>query len=170
MNNEKKEPRSFVLKLTDSEAKELYEKAGVYGLTPSGLLEGFIADLINGQYSNGSDERGLANTWIERAYNSPYKVFTQWLLESGNMNYFYDCYKAKVEAEADLEDLKEESDSAPQELEDLQSEIRYQEDNLEDLYNDFSRNEDYMKAGKELDFESALEWYKGKERFIERTL
>lgn len=59
-------PRTFCLNLSDADVERLYEKAELGGVTPEQLLESFIADLVDGTYSNGSDERMYANQWFER--------------------------------------------------------------------------------------------------------
>lgn len=63
-------PRKYTLNLSDADIQRLAEKAGQYNMTTSELLENFIADLVDGTYSNGSDERMIANEWAERCYFS----------------------------------------------------------------------------------------------------
>lgn len=45
------------MNLSDADVRRLAEKSGEGGLTISELLENFIGDLVDGTYSNGSDER-----------------------------------------------------------------------------------------------------------------
>lgn len=59
-------PRALELKLSDADYQKIAEKAAVAEMTVSELLESFIGDLVNGTYSNGSDERDRANSWYER--------------------------------------------------------------------------------------------------------
>ena len=61
-------PRALTLNLSDADVNRLYTKAGGSGLTPAELLQNFIGDLLDGTYSNGSDERAYANDWFERCY------------------------------------------------------------------------------------------------------
>ncbi len=58
--------RVIRLKLSDADVRRISEQAASVGLTVPQLLENFIGDLVGGTYSNGSDERLLANQWLER--------------------------------------------------------------------------------------------------------
>lgn len=58
--------RQLVLELSDADVNRLFEKAVGVGMFPEELLENFIGDLVGGTYSNGSDERDLADQWFER--------------------------------------------------------------------------------------------------------
>lgn len=55
-------PRSIILNLSNADVKRISEKAEIAGLTVAELLQSFIGDLVNGTYSNGSDERQRA--WV----------------------------------------------------------------------------------------------------------
>ena len=57
-------PRTITVNLSDADVKRLAEKSGEGGLTISELLENFIGDLVDGTYSNGSDERMYAELYI----------------------------------------------------------------------------------------------------------
>lgn len=57
-------PRTITVNLSDADVKRLAEKSGEGGLTISELLENFIGDLVDGTYSNGSDERMYGNSGI----------------------------------------------------------------------------------------------------------
>lgn len=89
MNNKQNEvktiyARDFKLNLSTADVDRLFEKAEGVGLTPSQLLENFIGDLVNGTYTNGSDERMCANQWFDRcgfSYSEQPKSFLGWLLE-----------------------------------------------------------------------------------------
>jgi hypothetical protein len=60
--------RTITLKLSDADCERIAKKAGEHGLTVGMLLENFIGDLIDGTYSNGSDERDRAEQWFERCW------------------------------------------------------------------------------------------------------
>lgn len=70
-------PRKYMLMLSDADVERLAEKAGQYNLTASELLENFIGDLVDGTYTNGSDERDYADQWLKRCW-------------------FYDVYKKSL--------------------------------------------------------------------------
>ena len=61
-------PRTITVNLSNADVKRLAEKSGEGGLTISELLENFIGDLVDGTYSNGSDERMYAEE-LEEDYS-----------------------------------------------------------------------------------------------------
>lgn len=58
--------RTIKIKLSDADCERLAKKCGECGLTIGELFENFAGDLVDGTYSNGSDERMCANNWFER--------------------------------------------------------------------------------------------------------
>ncbi|WP_097002732.1 hypothetical protein [Lacrimispora amygdalina] len=58
--------RNIILKLSDADVQRIWEKAGSVGLSVSELFKNFVGDLVDGTYSNGSDERDLVNQWFDR--------------------------------------------------------------------------------------------------------
>lgn len=58
--------RTVKLKLSDADCDRLLKKAGEHGLTVAELLQNFIGDLVDGTYTNGSDERMYAQDWFGR--------------------------------------------------------------------------------------------------------
>lgn len=77
--------RNFSIRLSDVDVEYLFIKAGSVGLTVPELLENFIGDLVDGTFTNGSDERDLASQWFERCicnWNFGEYHFLQWLFES----------------------------------------------------------------------------------------
>lgn len=79
-------PRLLSIKLSDADVKRIFEKAGSCGLTVGELLENFIGDLVDGTFSNGSDERMYAQEWFERCgfERQAEYTFLRYLLESTN--------------------------------------------------------------------------------------
>ena len=76
-------PRNITINLSDADVERLFGKTYVNGITPSELIEGFLGDLIDGTYSNGSDERMLADEYFERCcygMGADY-TFLRWALE-----------------------------------------------------------------------------------------
>ena len=76
--------RTVKLNLSDADCYRIAEYAGKVNLTVGELLENFIGDLVDGTYSNGSDERDLADQWYKRCYFGmfPEKTFLRYLLEN----------------------------------------------------------------------------------------
>ncbi|MBA4698517.1 MAG: hypothetical protein H2212_03705 [Ruminococcus sp.] len=79
------EPRKLTLDLSDADVERIKEKAGAVGFTVGKLLENFIGDLVGGTYSNGSDERDLAQDWFDRCWFGmfPEKTFQSFLIGEG---------------------------------------------------------------------------------------
>ena len=58
--------RKITVKLSDADYDRLARKCGEHGLTIGELIENFVGDLVDGTYSNGSDETIYANQWFDR--------------------------------------------------------------------------------------------------------
>lgn len=56
--------RPLFLKLSDADCDRILQLTASYGLTVSEVLENFVADLVGGTCTNGSDERSLAQDWV----------------------------------------------------------------------------------------------------------
>lgn len=93
--------RQIVLKLSDADVDRLFEKAVDAGMFPEELLENFIGDLVGGTYSNGSDERDLAEKWFDRCGFSMMKEydFCAYLRENG-------LWEEAVETLSEIDDCK----------------------------------------------------------------
>lgn len=87
-------PRTITIDLSDADCERISEKAARYGLTIGDLLKNFIGDLVDGTYSNGSDERMYAEQYCERCWYS-------WMNE--NLLSYLNVY-ADVEGYLDLID------------------------------------------------------------------
>lgn len=115
--------------------KRLAEKSGEDGLTISELLENFIGDLVNGTYSNESDERMYAEQWYQRCWFAMFSddTFLKFLLLWGDLDDFIDLMnemesskKEMAEVTTDAEDCStEERDELQEYVNDLQKEIDY---------------------------------------------
>lgn len=62
--------RVITVRLSDADCERLVDLCGRYNMSIGELLENFIGDLVDGTYSNGSDERHLAEQWFERCWFS----------------------------------------------------------------------------------------------------
>lgn len=76
--------RYIPISLSDADCERLAIKAGEVGLTVDELLRNFIGDLVDGTYSNGSDERMYANQWFERTciFHSSHNTLLIYLLNT----------------------------------------------------------------------------------------
>lgn len=87
--------RSLTLKLSDADVERLFIKAGGAGLTVSELLENFIGDLVDGTYSNGSDERDIVEQWFDRCkcnWSGVKITFLQRLISTNAVDEVVDCW------------------------------------------------------------------------------
>lgn len=92
--------RIYKVRLSDADVERLAKRALSYNLSPAELLENFIGDLVDGTYTNGSDERMYADQWAERcwfALDEPEK----------NMIHFFFGDNMFGREFSDLEEIKE---------------------------------------------------------------
>lgn len=153
------EERIISLNLSDADVIRISKRAGYAGLTVSELLENFIGDLVCGTYSNGSDERYLANRWFERCGFS-------WVNGDTFLSYLINCddvedtvidwneiiYYKKF-------DVLDDDDKAT--LEEL-------EDNMNEKFTDFQEN---LPLGKDEvlladEMERVLKWWAEYEQML----
>lgn len=154
--------RTVKLKLSDADTVRITERAASVGLTVSELLESFIGDLIDGTYSNGSDERMLANQWFERCgFSFMYeRTFLTFLIEWGNLKPVLDTLEYIEDCRSDLEDATDE------EKPDIEAEIARETEELKDYYKEYV---DEVKDAQS--YEDALELvraYKDRLETLER--
>lgn len=130
--------RDIKLKLSDADVERLFIKAGECGLTASQLLENFIGDLVDGTYSNGSDERDYASQWFDRCWFSMGFgdfTFLQWLITNNCVDEAVDVWEIIQDfAEQDVLDDDETNDlaCARSELADIFNEYRQTEQAIKD--------------------------------------
>lgn len=123
-------PRTISLNLSDADMERLAVKAALVGRTPSKLLQSFIGDLVNGTYSNGSDERMMANDWFDRCgfdYCGE-KTFLRFLLRWDMLSDVVECWNTIQIATQELNDATddEERSELTDELERLNTVISEQ--------------------------------------------
>ena len=102
--------RNLVLNLSDADVKKLCNKAWSADLSVNGLIEAFIADLVDGACTNGSDERMLANQWYERCWFGmfPRKTLIRYLIEHEEMDGFLDELEVKELADDSIKTIEKE--------------------------------------------------------------
>ena len=100
--------RLIKVKLTDDDVNEIALVAARNGVTVSDLISGFICDLVDGSRTNGSDERRLANEYLDRCgYSWGAGTFLTSLIDSG----FLDTI---LEAIDDVQAFKDSDDPESQ--------------------------------------------------------
>lgn len=60
--------RTIKIRLSDADCDRIAKRAAIDGISVGQLIENFIGDLVNGTYSNGSDERLFAKRWHDRCW------------------------------------------------------------------------------------------------------
>ena len=132
--------RTVTLNLSDADCDRLARKCGESGLTIGKLLENFVGDLVDGTYSNGSDERDYADRWFERCWfgMSPEPTLLNHLLCFGYDPEDYldtlDSIKTAQEEKKYLEEHPEEADEEAQYIDD---DIAMWEEELKDMREDW---------------------------------
>lgn len=102
--------RPFILNLSDADVIRLFEKAASVGLTGERLIESFIGDLVDGTYSNGSDERMHAQEWFDRCgfrYLNDY-TFLRFLIDRGAVDEVIKLYNFVVQTKESIAQMEEE--------------------------------------------------------------
>ena len=124
-------PRTITVNLSDADVRRLAEKSGEGGLTISELLENFIGDLVDGTYSNGSDERMYAEQCWFAMFSDD--TFLKFLLLWGDLDAYIDLMD-------ELESNKKEMAEMTADAEEYSSEER---DELQEYINDLQKEKDY---------------------------
>lgn len=160
-------PRKIVLNLSDADCKRVAEKCGRHGISISQLFENFIGDLVDGTYSNGSDERSLANEWFNRCWFGmfPEESLLKWLFdESIDVYGFLNLITDIKCGYADLNDyIKDPSVYDEKEIKFLKTDIEDWEKQIADY------KSQYMEVNPKADWKAEIErvnkWGKEKEVF-----
>ena len=137
--------RKLDLELSSSVCDNLLLLCGRHNITVAELLESFINDLVDGECSNGSDERRLAEEWFDRCYFS-------WDLEETLLRYLIRGYDAEefIMAIDYVEELKDKVKDASC------------EDEAFELLGEMEREEEYIEMikGEYLEMCPGSDWEK----------
>ena len=123
--------RTLVLKLSNADCDRILQKAASHGMTVSELLESFIGDLVDGTFTNGSDERYLAEDWFNRCgFERDDKRTLLWhLLEQNtDLENFIELYEENEEYKShpeEFEKQREEYEMEPGDTFDFEDELQY---------------------------------------------
>ncbi|NOW07821.1 molecular chaperone GrpE [Clostridium beijerinckii] len=142
--------RTITIKLSDADCERISEKAGRCGLTVGELLENFIGDLVNGTYSNGSDERYMAKQWFERCWfgMSPDDTLLRYLLGNWiDVEEFLTVYDELKRYKTNPEEFAEEVKEAKENGEEM---LWFEEE-----YHDYI--DEFIDTHKDADMEKEIE-------------
>lgn len=155
-------PRTFHLNLSDADVERIFEKAGQGGITPERLLQNFIGDLVDGTYSNGSDERMFANKWFDRCWfgTGNAETFLAYLLYFG-----YDVEDLVVYYQ-EMEYLKTEEGRAEFERTEVgeaarEKEIAFFQNYIDECYDEYKAMYPYAESLEE-EMKTILDWQQRK--------
>lgn len=149
---ESKKDRTISLKLSDEDCERLMQKCGEYGIGLGELFENFIGDLIDGTFSNGSDERMYARQWFDRCFR-PVQEPT---LLSHLICYGYnpEDYLNTLSA---LESYKKDKDYFEQYPEEADDQAQFLDDEIADLEAELQEMRANWKPGKAPDMKAEIE-------------
>lgn len=136
-------PRTFTLELSDADVKRLFEKTAADGITPAHLLEGFIGDLLDGTYTHGSDERGLASEYYERCCYDFHRTggFLEWALRDFRLNEITDALDFLDLTTGELEYYEqhpEDEEGTTEFIQGLKEDKANAEKEIRDIYSDYA--------------------------------
>lgn len=133
--------RVLKINLSDADCERISEKCGLHGLTVGELFENFIGDLVGGTYTNGSDERDLADRYFDRCWFGafPKNTLLHHLLECG---YKPDEYIEILDNIETAENEKKYAQEHPEEfneeeLSDLNDDIESWNEQIRDMLEDW---------------------------------
>ena len=159
--------RKITVNLSDADCDRLARKCGEHGLTIGELIENFIGDLVDGTYSNGSDERMYADQWFDHCLFGmfPEQTLLNHLLRRGYAPKDYLDTMDNVEiAKADKKYLEEHPEEADkEEASYIDSDIEEWEEELKDMREGW-RPEKEPSMDEEI--ELIKKWVKEREDFI----
>jgi hypothetical protein len=157
--------KELKINLSDADMLRLWKKAGSVGMTAGELLASFIGDLVDGTYSNGSDERMYAQQWFERCGFGmfPEKTFLRYLIEWNELESVLSDEKNILQMKADLAELETRPDKnsdQQEEIEYLKEEISGWEESIDKVFSDFvewCRGDQHSSYEKEM--QKVRAWY-----------
>lgn len=123
--------RTLVLKLSDADCDRILQKVTSHSMTVSELLESFIGDLVDGTFTNGSDERYLAEDWFNRCgFERDDKRTLLWHLleQNADLENFIELYEENEEYKSppeEFEEQREEYEMEPGDTFDFEDELQY---------------------------------------------
>ncbi len=136
---------------------------GEAGLTVSELFANFVGDLVDGTYTNGSDERMYANQWFDRCWfgmGFGEQSFLQWLITNEAVEDAIDTWNDLQDAKAELQELQIEDESDEEYADECKGEILYFEETLNDLFNGYKReNQKNSSIPVESEMVKVIQWH-----------
>jgi len=157
--------RNIEMLLSDADIKRLWIKAGEVGMTAGELLVSFVGDLVDGTYTNGSDERMYAGQWFERCGFSfmAENTFLRYLLVCVELEELISIYEEMIEFKEEITELEAQTDKGGddlEEIENLKEEISYRQEEIDQTFNDFIKWCKGEHKGFDEEMKNVLKWHK----------
>ena len=155
--------KTIKVKLSEADCDRLSRLCGEHDLTVSCLIENFIGDLVDGTYSNGSDERDLAEEWFQRCW---FGMFPKETMLHHFLEHWIDV-EDFLNLLDKIEDMKKEL--AVAEKEQIEEDIEYYREELADLEEEYhDRIEIFLKwhpdANLQEEIAAIRKWYEESRR------
>jgi hypothetical protein len=161
-----------VVKLSDADCKRVALLSGGHGLTVSELIENFIGDLVSGTYSNGSDERWLAQSWFDRCSFGMYPehTFLHYLCMFGGLEECIELQESINDAQVEIKYIEENPEGYdPGEIESWQEEIEYWNEQLSDYFAEYRKDRKAVDQTLEDGLKRVMEWKAQYDKLCEST-
>lgn len=158
--------KNIVLSMKENEWDVLVQKCISRGIGVSELINCFVADLVCGEESGGSDERMYAGAWLDR-HGFEYlneKTLLSWLgqlLACEDLEWYINIPKYIVEL---VEELEEEEEECSRES--LLMEIQLQREQYEYYKKRFE--EEFPDENWEVEVEKCREWLEANREYLDR--
>lgn len=160
--------RTVTFNLSDADCKRLSELCGEHGVTVGTLFENFIGDLVNGTYTNGSDERMYARQWFERCWFGAFPEKTllhDFLVWGIDVEEFLDLMD---DIEKGQEDLKNHEINPgiydEEEIEFLKDDLENWQEEYHQCINEFVK--EHPEADLKKEIEGCRKWWKDYQMFL----
>lgn len=160
--------RKIIVKLSDADCNRLVRKCGECGLTIGELIENFIGDLVDGTYSNGSNERNFAEHWFERCW---FGMFPEPTLLNHLLCFGYDP-EDYLDLLDNIETAQEDKKYFEEHLEEADEEAQYIDDDIADWEEELKDMREDWKPEKAPNMDEEIQlikkWVKEREDFVNR--
>lgn len=160
-----KRERIIKINLSGSDCDLLSELCGRYDLTIEELFENFVGDLVDGDYSNGSDERLYIKSWFDRCFKEAQDTLLSYLINQYDVYEFLQLIDSIAEAEQAWEDYKINPDRyEAEEIEFLQENLGFWKEQRHDMLAEW--NDEHPEADEKKEIEMVRKWHREKESLI----
>jgi len=123
--------REIKISLSDADVRRLWKLAAKAGMSAGELLASFVGDLVDGTYTNGSDERMHAQAWFDRcgfSWLAP-KTLLRYLIDCDELDIFVAAWRVIEELDEELADCRSQA-----ERDELEDEIAHWKGEIDEYF------------------------------------